>query len=194
MFLRQWVYSGLLLLLNKILIINSFLGKNYFIYIFKSIDTQLYTVFSYSFSSSLISSGSSVSLSVVSDSLWLHGLSPTSLLCRWSSPGKNTAVGSHSHLHGIFLIQGSNLHFLHCRQILYHLRLQGSPLKDGDANNYFFQKKKRDRIFERGLGTTECYMNMWGLCYQKYCLAPSWEEKEEGEKKGGRSYHNNSRK
>ena len=29
-------------------------------------------------------------------------------------------------LQGIFLTQGSNLGFLHCRQILYHLSQQGS--------------------------------------------------------------------
>ena len=28
---------------------------------------------------------------------------------------------------GVFLTQGSNLHLLHCWQILYHLRYQGSP-------------------------------------------------------------------
>ena len=35
--------------------------------------------------------------------------------------------GLHSLLQGIFLTQGSNLDFLHCRQILYHLSHQGSP-------------------------------------------------------------------
>ena len=37
------------------------------------------------------------------------------------SPGKNTGVGSHSRLQGIFLIQGSDSGLLHCRQILYCL-------------------------------------------------------------------------
>ena len=37
------------------------------------------------------------------------------------SPGKNTGVGCHVLLQGIFLIQGANLGLLHCRQILYHL-------------------------------------------------------------------------
>ena len=32
-----------------------------------------------------------------------------SLLCPWDSPGKNTGVGCHSLLHGIFPCQGSNL-------------------------------------------------------------------------------------
>ena len=44
-----------------------------------------------------------------------------------NSPSKNTGVGSHSLLQGIFLIQGSNLGLLHCRWILYHLSHQGSP-------------------------------------------------------------------
>ena len=34
----------------------------------------------------------SVSRSVVSDSLWPHGLRPTRLLCPWDSPGKNTWI------------------------------------------------------------------------------------------------------
>ena len=43
--------------------------------------------------------------------------------CPWDSPGKNTGVGFHALLQGIFLTQGSYpclLHLLHCRQILYH--------------------------------------------------------------------------
>ena len=35
------------------------------------------------------------------------------LLCPWDSPGKNTGVGCHSLLQGIFLTQGSNLCLLH---------------------------------------------------------------------------------
>ena len=33
----------------------------------------------------------------------------TSLLCLWNSPGKNTGVGSHVLLQGIFLTQGAHL-------------------------------------------------------------------------------------
>ena len=39
---------------------------------------------------------------------------------------KNTRVGSHSFLQGIFLIQGSNPDLLHCRQTLYQLSHRGS--------------------------------------------------------------------
>ena len=66
----------------------------------------------------------SVSCSVVSDSLRLHGLKPTRLLCPWNSPGKNTGVGCHALLQGIFPTQGWQLGFPRCRQILYHLSHQ----------------------------------------------------------------------
>ena len=41
-------------------------------------------------------------LRIMSDSLRSHGLQPTRLLCLWDFPGKNTPVGSHSLLQGIF--------------------------------------------------------------------------------------------
>ena len=43
------------------------------------------------------------------------------------SPGKNTGVGCHALLQGIFPTQGSNPGLSHCRQILYQLSHQGSP-------------------------------------------------------------------
>ena len=48
----------------------------------------------------------SVGHSVVSDSVWPHGLWPTRLLCPWNSPGTNTTVGCHSLLQQIFPAQG----------------------------------------------------------------------------------------
>ena len=44
-----------------------------------------------------------------------------------NSPGKNTRVGYHALLQGIFPTQGLNPGFVHCRKILYHLSHQGSP-------------------------------------------------------------------
>ena len=43
------------------------------------------------------------------------------LPCSWVSPGKNTGVGCHFLLQGIFLTQGSDPGLPHHRQILYHL-------------------------------------------------------------------------
>jgi len=65
--------------------------------------------------------------SVVSDSLRPHGLYPTGLLRPWDFPGKNTWVGCHFLLQGIFLTQGANLGLPHRRQTLYHLSHRGSP-------------------------------------------------------------------
>ena len=49
---------------------------------------------------------------------------PSRLLSPWNFPGKNTGVGSHPLLQGIFPTQGSNLGLLHYRQTLSPL---GSP-------------------------------------------------------------------
>ena len=53
-------------------------------------------------------------------------MEPTWLLCPWTSPSKNTGVGSHSLLQWIFPTQGSKLALLHCRWILHLLSHQGS--------------------------------------------------------------------
>ena len=71
--------------------------------------------------------GAVLSHLVVSDSFRPHGLQPVRLPCPWNSPGKNTEEGCHFLLQGIFLTQGPNPCFLHCRQILYHVSHQGSP-------------------------------------------------------------------
>ena len=45
--------------------------------------------------------------------LWPHGLQPIMFLCPWDFPGKNTEVGCHFFLQGIFPIQRLNLCLLH---------------------------------------------------------------------------------
>ena len=72
--------------------------------------------------------GVGISCSVMPDSLRPHGLQPTRLLCLWDFPGKDTGVGHHFLLQGIFPTQGSNPGILHCRQILYQLSYKGSPI------------------------------------------------------------------
>ena len=56
-----------------------------------------------------------------------HGLYPTRLLCPRDSQDKNTGVGCHFLVQGIFQTQGSNPCLLHCRQTLYQLSHQGNP-------------------------------------------------------------------
>ena len=48
----------------------------------------------------------------------------------WDFPGKNAGVGCHFLLQGIFPTQGSIPGLLNCRQILYCLSHQGSPLTE----------------------------------------------------------------
>ena len=63
------------------------------------------------------------SRSVMSDSLWPHGLySPR------NSPGQNSGVDNLSLLQRIFPTQGSNPGVMHCRWILYQLSHKGRPL------------------------------------------------------------------
>ena len=52
-------------------------------------------------------------------------LQPIKLLCPWKSLSKNTGVGCHSLLQGIFLTQEQNLCLPPCRQILHCLSHQG---------------------------------------------------------------------
>ena len=72
----------------------------------------------------------SIIRSVMSDSLAPCGLWPARLLCPWDCPGKNTGVGCHFLLQGIFLTQGLNLPhpcLLYFRWILHCLSGKGRP-------------------------------------------------------------------
>ena len=62
----------------------------------------------------------------MSNSLQPHGLWPSRLFCPWNSPEKNTRVGCHALLQGIFLTEGSNSG-LPCCRIPYCLSHQRSP-------------------------------------------------------------------
>ena len=69
----------------------------------------------------------SVNHSVVPNSLWPFGLYPARHLCPWDSPGKNTGVGCHFLLQGIFVTQGSNSHLLPCGWFLCHWATREAP-------------------------------------------------------------------
>ena len=61
---------------------------------------------------------------------WIVALqAPLSMGFPWDFPGKNTGVGCHFLLLGIFPTEESNLGLLHCRQILYQLSYKGSQEK-----------------------------------------------------------------
>ena len=91
---------------------------------------KFYLWMDYEYLGSLVS----VSRSVMPDSLGPYGLQPTRLLYPWDFPGKDTGVGCHFFLQGIFPIQGSNPGLPHCRQTLYSLSHQGSHWIDNIYN------------------------------------------------------------
>ena len=72
------------------------------------------------------SQSQSVSHSVVSDSLWPHGLKPARPLCPWDFPGKNSGVGCHFLLQENLLDSGIKPESAYCSWILYHLSHQGN--------------------------------------------------------------------
>ena len=90
-------------------------------------------------------------------------------------PGRNTGVGCHAHLQGIFPTQGLNLGLLHCRWILYLLSHQGSTgvcslsLRQG---NFLIQELNRVLL--------HCRWILYQLSYQESPVKPSegWTHEE----------------
>ena len=95
-----------------------------------------------------------------SHSVMFDFLRPHGLYSPWNSPGQNTSMGSRSLLQGIFPTQLSNLHVLHCRQILYQLSHQGSPSLIKDV-------VKTHPVFLAVLSTSSCVL----FSVQVYCLS-----------------------
>ena len=90
--------------------------------------------------------GESGSCSVISNSLPPHGLYSS-----WDSPGQNTALDRHSLFQGLFPTQELNPGLPHCRQILYQLSHQGSPLGgNGRKSKTLFLR--REKFGSRVLG------------------------------------------
>ena len=107
-----------------------------------------------------------VSCSFMSNSLRPQELQPTKFLCPWNSPDKNTGVGSHSLLQGIFLTQRLNLGLLHCRQIFFYcLNHQGStaPPPQCKIKSLKFGGKNQNSVctFQR--------VHHWGIQMHPYC-------------------------
>ena len=91
---------------------------------------------------------------VVSDSLWSQGLQPAKLLCPWNFPGKNTTLGSHILLQGIFPTQGSNS----CLLCLLHWQADSLPLCHWFTAALFTIAKPWK---QPTCASTEGWMKMW---------------------------------
>ena len=89
---------------------------------------------------------------------------PTRLLYPWNFPGKNTGVGCHALLQGLFPIQGLNPGLSHCRWILYQLSHEGKPKNTGVGKLSLLQ-----RIFltqEVNWDLLNCRWILYQLSYQ----------------------------
>ena len=82
----------------------------------------------------------------------------------WVSPGKNTGVGCHLFLQGIFLTQGLNPGLLHCRQTLYPCATREAPLVI--LSSYF---KIRANSMAKCVAQKLCYK----ACKEAVWLKPS---------------------
>ena len=88
--------------------------------------------------------------------------SPPGSSVHWDSPGKNIGVGCHALLQGIFSTQELNPGFSHCRQILYHLSHQGSPILEWVAYP-FLQENFPSKESNQGL--LHCRQILYQLSY-----------------------------
>ena len=79
------------------------------------------------------------------------------------SPGKNTGVGCHALLQGIFPNQGPNPGFPRYRQILYQLSYQGSPSKNQPWPNHILGYQK----FPEKIISSPKLIHSIGARYQK---------------------------
>ena len=76
--------------------------------------------------------------SVVSDSVQPHRRQPTRILCPWYSVGKNTGVGCHFLLQGIYFL-GLQFSFSFSSYLSY---IYGSLLQSGSYFHYFLPQHK----------------------------------------------------
>ena len=93
-------------------------------------------------------------------------LYPARLLYPWDFPGKNTEMGCHFLLQGIFLTQGSNPRLLHGQADSSPLRHQEKPLWHNKhpetlwlKTDHFFGSQFKSSI---GLGSVECFWSGQG--------------------------------
>ena len=84
--------------------------------------------------------------------------------CPWDSPGKNTGVGCHALLKGIFPTHGWNPGLPHCRQILYCLSHGGSPSILEWVAYPFSRGSSQPLNHQGGPGLSDLSPSIWRLC------------------------------
>ena len=100
------------------------------------------------------------------------GCSPPGSSVHGDSPGKNTGVGCHALLQGIFPTQGLNPGLLRCWWILYHLSHQGSPRILEWVAYPFSRASSRLRNRTRVSCIAGGFFTSWAT--REVCMACSW--------------------
>ena len=119
--------------------------------------------------------------SIMSSSLWPYGLLPSRLLCPWDFSGKNTGVGCHFLLQGIFLTQELNLSLLLGKWILYRWAPGPVPCGLGHSGSWIAGKGKGG---ERRMGQSQRQALL--QCMRAAPRIPSWIPVHEEMLVGGR--------
>ena len=109
--------------------------------------------------------------------------SPPGSSVHGDSPGKNTEVGCHSILQGIFLIQGSNRGRSHFRQVLYYLIHQGSPFT-ADNSTPVLSVHWKDRCWSWNSNTLATWWEELTHWKRPWC----WERLRAGREGGDRGW------
>ena len=97
-----------------------------------------------------------------------HGLDPTRLLCSWNSPDKNTGMGYHALLQGIFLSQGLNPGLLHCR-LFTIWENPGSPTKLPLTSHTNFILSRVPKAHQAPAQAALCSLNQQAHSYLSLC-------------------------
>ena len=143
------------------------------LYFDTSVDAFLVLVIKY-----YLKRNESESHSVLSGSMWPYGCWPVRLSLSMAFSSRNTGVGCHSLLQGIFLAQGWNPGLLSCRHILYHWNYQGNtrcycrvstkPAVVGDKRNRTSINTELHRVMEshpdrhiNSVCHTSCAPSLW---------------------------------
>ena len=128
----------------------------------------------------------SENLSVMSNTLGSHGAPQAPLTVEFFRQ-KYWSGLCHFHLQRIVLTQSMNPGLLHCRQILYHLSHQGSPIIDGILSVAFVaqltsKSKNGSRIVEEEFNSFPWRTISRDFCRmmsEERCSKVSWERRVE---------------
>ena len=118
-----------------------------------------------------------LSCSVLSNSLWLHGLQPNGLLCPWNFPGENTRVGCISSSRGSsWLRDQTSVSCVSCigRRVLYHCLTWEAHTGWYFHPHYIIKLMYHERFLKRGKSLTQENPALKHLIWAIWTLNSQW--------------------